>query len=162
LAFCCARPETFGRVYDVGGPDVITYEDMVRVTAQVMGRSRRLFPFAWFTTRLSCLWVSLVTGAPRVLVRPLVESLNHETVARNRALQELAAIPGRPFEESVRTALNKESREPPRAFGRSPRTSTKVAHSVERHVLPPGWDAERVAQEYLSWLVTFLPFLRAK
>jgi uncharacterized protein YbjT (DUF2867 family) len=162
LAFCADRPETFGRAFDIGGPDVMSYEDMVRATAQALGLKPRLVPFAYFTTQLSCLWVSLVTGAPRSLVRPLVDSLNHETVARDRSLQQLAAVPGRSFGDSVRAALEVPS-EKPRAFvAARAAEDRRIAHSVERHALPPGWDADRVAREYMTWLVRFLPFLRAR
>jgi uncharacterized protein YbjT (DUF2867 family) len=161
LAFCLSRPEALGRVFDIGGPDVMTYEDMVRATSLALGLRTRMLPFAYFTTRLSCLWVSLVTGAPRALVRPLVDSLNHETVARERHLQELAGISGRSFAESVQGALSTHA-EKPRAFLGAKHEIPRVARSVERHPLPLGWDAERVAREYMTWLVHFLPFLRAE
>ena len=161
LAYCAGNAETLGKVYDVGGPDVLTYEDMVRRTALALGRRRLLLPFRGFTTGLSCLWVSLVTGAPRSLVRPLVDSLNHETVARSRQLQELAGVPGRPFDESLRDALAAGEQEKPRAFvGTGGKARRSDARSVQRLSPPTGWDAERVGREYLSWLAHFTRIVR--
>ena len=161
LSFCVDRPETFGQTYDIGGPDVLTYQQMVEVATRALGKRRLLVPVALFTTRLSCLWVSLVTGAPRALVRPLVDSLNHETIAQERRLQELAAIPGRPFRESLERALgSREVRARPRAFVGERGRGVSDARSVQRLPRPARFDADRVAEEYESWLLRVLPVLR--
>jgi len=162
LAYCVDRKETFGRVFDIGGPDVMTYQDMVQATARAMHKRRLMLPVRHFSTRLSCLWVSLVTGAPRALVRPLVDSLNHETVARELVLQQAANVKGRSFEESLAEAIDAGPGQQPLAFQRWRGTAEPKARSVQRLVLPAGWDAERVAREYLEWLVRALPVLRVK
>ncbi len=159
LAYCANRHETFGKVYDIGGPDVMTYADMVRATARALGKRRFMLPVRHFSTRLSCLWVSLVTGAPRALVRPLVDSLNHETVAHELTLQAEANIPGRQFAESLAEAIEAGPGQQPVAFHAWRGTDEPKARSVQRLVLPTGWDAERVAHEYLEWLVQALPIL---
>jgi len=165
LDFCADRPETFGETYDIGGPEVMSYQEMIAATARALGKRRTLVPVRLFSTRLSCLWVSLVTAAPRSLVRPLIDSLNHETVTRERRLQSLAGIPGRTFEESLSHALSLRTRSTsrPRAFvGARGQHTVSDARSVQRLPLPSGFDAERVAREYESWLVRFLPVLRAR
>jgi uncharacterized protein YbjT (DUF2867 family) len=167
LAFCADHHETLGKTYDIGGPDVLTYQEMVEATARALGKRRTFLPIALFTTGLSCLWVSLVTGAPRALVRPLIDSLNHETVARDRRLQELASIPGRSFSESLERALaargdESSAKQSPRAFIGERGRRVSDARSVQRLPLPPAFDAQRVAREYESWLLRVLPILRTQ
>jgi uncharacterized protein YbjT (DUF2867 family) len=162
LAFCAGREETFGKTYDVGGPDVMSYQEMVEQTAAAMGRKRVMIPVPLFTTGLSCLWVSLVTGAPRALVRPLIDSLNHETVAGDQTLQELAGRPGISFRESLARALAARQSGAPRAFLGERTRHVSDARSVQRLPLPPGFDANRVAQEYERWLLRVLPILRTR
>jgi hypothetical protein len=98
---------------------------------------------------LSKLWVTTVTGAPRALVAPLVESLRHRMVPHERWLQERMGRPGQPFVPALRRALAAEGllKEP-------------TARSIQRLPLPEGVDASWVAREYLIWLPRFLrPFL---
>jgi len=162
LAFCVDRPDTLSKVFDIGGPDVMTYQDMVQATALALHKRRFMLPVRHFSTRLSCLWVSLVTGAPRALVRPLVDSLNHETVAHDRVLQQRAGVKGRSFAESLADAIEAGPGEQPIAFHGWRGTAEPKARSVQRLPLPHGWNAERVAREYLSWLVRALPVLRVR
>ena len=115
-----------------------------------------------FSTRLSCLWVSLVTGAPRALVRPLVDSLNHETVARDDVLQQRAGIEARSFAASLNDAIDAGPGDQPVAFHGWRGGTEPKARSVQRLQLPAGFNAERVAHEYLSWLVRALPILRVR
>ena len=163
LAYCVGREDTFGQTFDVGGPEVMTYQEMVEATARALGKPRKLLAVRVFSTSLSCLWVSLVTGAPRALVRPLIDSLNHETIAHERTLQARAGLPGRTFEQSLAAALALRGRSgKPRAFAGASGHAHSDARSVQRLPLPRGFDAERVARTYESWLVGFLPILRAR
>ncbi|MGJ6966620.1 SDR family oxidoreductase [Streptosporangium sp. G11] len=69
------------RSFDIGGPDVLTYADMMRVYAEVAGLPRRLIiPVPLLSPGLSSHWVGLVTPVPAGLARPLVESLRNEAV----------------------------------------------------------------------------------
>ncbi len=162
LAYCVDRKDTFGRKFDIGGPDVMTYQDMVQATARAMNKRRVMIPVRHFSTRLSCLWVSLVTGAPRALVRPLVDSLNHETVAHELLLQQQAGVVGRSFATSLAEAIEAGPGEQPVAFQGWRSAAEPKARSVQRLALPSGWNAERVAREYLEWLVAALPVVRVK
>nr|MBA2280089.1 NAD(P)H-binding protein [Acidimicrobiia bacterium] len=70
-------------VIEIGGPDVLTYEEMMQTFAAVAGLRRRLIvPVPLLSPRLSSLWIGLVTPLPAGLARPLVESLLNEVVVR--------------------------------------------------------------------------------
>jgi uncharacterized protein YbjT (DUF2867 family) len=81
LVGCATLPPGVNRRFDIGGPDVLTYAEMMRRYSQVARlRPRILLPVPLLTPRLSSLWVGLVTPVPAGLARPLVESLRNEVV----------------------------------------------------------------------------------
>lgn len=148
LAHCCRTPTTAGRVCEIGGPDVLSYREMMQVTAKVLGRTRPMIPVPFVTPALSELWVSLVTGSSRSLVRPLIESLRHPMLAEDRWVQEEMGLPGVGFEAALRGSLRDT-----RGWKRS------IARSVQRMPLPKGRDAAWVGEEYPRWLERTLRFM---
>jgi uncharacterized protein YbjT (DUF2867 family) len=152
LAHAVGRPECFGEVYDVGGPDVLTYRALMELTADVLGVKRRMVPVPVLTPRLSRLWVSTVTGAPAQLVAPLVESLAHPMLARDARLYASAGLTPTPIREALSRAIALTAPERPRAYEASPDRRRRDVRSVQRLPLPPGRDARWVAEEYLRWL----------
>ncbi|MFD3324522.1 SDR family oxidoreductase [Streptomyces sp. NPDC058701] len=81
LVGSATMPPEVDRAFDVGGPDVLTYEEMMRRYAVVAELPRRLIlRVPMLTPRLSSHWIGLVTPVPRALARPLAESLRHEVI----------------------------------------------------------------------------------
>ena len=81
LAGSATLPADVSRRFDIGGPDVLTYVEMMRRYAEVAGLTpRAIVKVPVLTPRLSSLWVGLVTPVPANLARPLVESLRNEVV----------------------------------------------------------------------------------
>jgi uncharacterized protein YbjT (DUF2867 family) len=159
------------QAYDIGGPDVLTYIDMLRITADAMGKKRLFFPVVFFSPKLSRLWVRLVTGAPSQLIGPLVESLRHAMVCRDDYLAARYGLKAKPFKEALRLALNEGQQNrvqrinasasylPTASVSRSSPLNTVC--SVQRLPLPAGKDAAWVAERYATWLIEFLyPFIR--
>lgn len=109
LVGSAAMPRDVSREFDIGGPEVLTYRDMMQRYARIAGLPRRLIvPVPVLTPRLSSLWVSLVTPVPGGLARPLVESLVHEVVCHEHDIAE--HVPDPPgglvgFDRAVRLAL---------------------------------------------------------
>lgn len=97
--------------YDIGGPDVMRYSEMMNGYAAVAGLPRRgITALPVLTPRLASHWVGLVTPVPRQIARPLVESLLHTCVVKDDAIGDL--IPPPPdglmgYEEAVRLALGR-------------------------------------------------------
>ena len=102
-------PEGISRAFDIGGPEVLSYGDMMRRYAAVVGLRRRLIiPVRPLTPRLSSHWVGLVTPVPAAIAKPLVASLVHEAVAHERDItHHLPDPPGglTRFDGAVRAAL---------------------------------------------------------
>ena len=94
LVGSAALPADVSRSFDIGGPDVLTYADMMDRYCAVAGlRQRVLIPVPLLTPRLSSLWVGLVTPVPAGLARPLVESLVNEVVCADRDIAEYVPDP---------------------------------------------------------------------
>jgi len=90
LLGCLENPATTGLTLDIGGPDVITYEDLFRCYALAAGiRPPLVLPVPFLTPRLSAFWVNLVTPVPAHLVRPLIEGLKNEVVCHERRILDL-------------------------------------------------------------------------
>jgi uncharacterized protein YbjT (DUF2867 family) len=104
-------PAEVNRTFDIAGPDVLTYRQMMARYATVAGLTRRLIvPVPVLSTTLSSLWVGLVTPVPSGIARPLVESLRHEVVAREHDIAEYIADPAEGlvgFDDAVRLALTR-------------------------------------------------------
>ncbi|MGW0928854.1 SDR family oxidoreductase [Streptomyces sp. NPDC002644] len=109
LVGCARLPEDVNRTFDVGGPDILTYRDMIRGYAEVAGLPHRVIvPVPVLTPRLSSHWVGLVTPVPASIAKPLTESLRHEVVCREQDITRY--VPDPPggmlrFEQAVRLAL---------------------------------------------------------
>ena len=104
-------PDDVNRAFDIGGPEILTYRQMMMRYAAVAGLPRRLIlPVPVLTPTLTSHWVGLVTPVPRSIARPLTESLRHEVVCHEHDIAcYVPDTPGRPipFDESVRLALQR-------------------------------------------------------
>lgn len=165
LRFCVGREDMYGRAFDLGGPEVMTYVDLMRRTAQRLGKKRCIVAVPIIPTRLSVWGMRLVTGAHRELIAPLVESLRHAMVAHSPTLQERAGIEAQTFDEALEEALPAEAEVAPEEA--DSHLARRHVHSEEGHYvcsiqrlpLPPGHDAIWVAREYARWLPSFFRFV---
>ncbi|MEO8316243.1 MAG: hypothetical protein ABI645_15785, partial [Pseudomonadota bacterium] len=106
------RPEAIGQVFEVGGPEVLRYVDMMRRAAQIQnGRTPPIVPIPLLTPRLSSLWLSLVTDVDLSTARNLVDSMNNEVVVVDHRIAEL--LPGdlMSYDDAVRLALTERAAE---------------------------------------------------
>lgn len=97
--------EAVSRVLEIGGPDVLTYQDMMRGYAAEVGLRRLILPVPFLSPGLSSLWVGLVTPLPPSVARPLVESLRTEVVVRDETARRLFPHDPLPYREALRLAL---------------------------------------------------------
>ena len=102
-------PAGVSRSFDIGGPEVLTYQEMMQRYAAVAGIPRRIIlPINVLTPELSSHWVNLVTPVPRAIARPLVRSLRHPAVCTEADIKAYIPDPPEgllPFDEAVRLAL---------------------------------------------------------
>lgn len=106
------HPETAGEMYEIGGPDVLTYEEIIRETAQQIGRRLVILPVPVLTPRLSAYWVGLVTDVPASIARPLIDGLKNPVVVDDDRIEDIVQFELTPFDEAVSAALGEgEGRE---------------------------------------------------
>jgi uncharacterized protein YbjT (DUF2867 family) len=96
-------------LYEIGGPDVVSYREMMQTYAKVAGlKKRRIIPVPVLTPQLSSLWIGLVTPLPVGVARPLVDSLVSEVVVEDPSADRFG-ITSLPLETAIKSALDQHS-----------------------------------------------------
>jgi uncharacterized protein YbjT (DUF2867 family) len=96
------------RRFDIAGPDVLTYGEMMQRYARVAGLKRRIIiPVPVLTPRLSSHWINVVTPVPKAIAQPLIESLRNSVVARDDDIAALIPFDRIGFDEAVELALRR-------------------------------------------------------
>ncbi len=111
LVAAATAPLPRSRTFDIGGPDVLTYGDMMKVYAEEAGlRRRRVLVLPVLTPRLAGLWIGLVTPIPSSLGRALIESLHNDAVVTDRDIDDVIPPPEEgltPYRRAVQLALRR-------------------------------------------------------
>jgi uncharacterized protein YbjT (DUF2867 family) len=100
------RAVALGQSFDLGGPEVLTYRDMVRRIARIRGRRPVILEVPVLTPRLSSYWLHLVTPVRAAVARPLIEGLRNPTVADDDRIGRLLPFPLTSFCDAARRALD--------------------------------------------------------
>jgi uncharacterized protein YbjT (DUF2867 family) len=113
LTGCLLNPETEGKTFDIGGPEVLTYREMMQEYAAARGLAKRIiFRVPLLTPLLSAYWVDLVTPVPSGVAHPLIDGLKSEVVCRDSRIDEFIPIRKTPFREAVKIAFSEEKSGP--------------------------------------------------
>ena len=105
LLEAAGREDMLGESFDAGGPDVMTYREMIERIARMRGRHPLIVEVPILSPRLSSWWLMLVTPVQSRVARPLVEGLRTPTVAHDQRLRKLVPLELTPFAEAARSAL---------------------------------------------------------
>jgi uncharacterized protein YbjT (DUF2867 family) len=105
LGGVCGCEEAFGEAFDVGGPDVLTYRQMIERVGHLRGKHPVIVEIPALTPRLSSYWLHLVTPVKASVARPLIEGLRNETVVQDNRIRALVEIEPTPFDAAARAAL---------------------------------------------------------
>lgn len=105
LAGCLEEPRTAGQTFDIGGPDILTYKEMMERFAAVEGKRLLIIPVPVLTPKLSSYWVGLVTPVKAAIAIALIEGLKNEVICRDNRIRDLLPIRLTPFDEAIKTAL---------------------------------------------------------
>lgn len=100
-----SHPETAGCSYDIGGPEVMSYLDLIQGYCKVRGLRRLYLPTRLLSPRLSSGWLCLLTSTSFPLARALVDSLTHETVCHDSKIREVIPLKLLTYREAVERAL---------------------------------------------------------
>jgi len=109
VAYLCdvaGHPETLGETFDLGGPDVLTYREMIERIGELRGRRPRIVEVPVLSPRLSSYWLHLVTPVRAGVARPLIEGLRNPTIATDTRIRELVPRALLTFDAAARQALS--------------------------------------------------------
>ncbi len=107
-----ANPQTAGLTLDIGGPDVLTYADLIQLFCEEAGLSKRvIIPVPVLTPRLSAKWIHLVTPVPAAIAQPLTEGLSIPTTCQDNRIQTLVPVSLIDCRQSIRKALQRVEQE---------------------------------------------------
>ncbi|MFC3477806.1 NAD(P)H-binding protein [Halobacterium litoreum] len=98
-------PETAGETYEIGGPEVLSYQQMLERTAAIAGKRLYILPVPVLSPKLSTYWVDLVTNVPRSVAHPLIHGLKNPVVVTDDSITEAVDVDLTPFDDAARTAL---------------------------------------------------------
>lgn len=102
-----SNEKALGQIFDIGGPDVLSYRKMMMQYAEVRQLRRVIITLPLLTPRLSSLWLNLVTSIPYALARSLVDSMKNEVICKENKIT--AVVPGSclPYRETLKLAFEK-------------------------------------------------------
>jgi uncharacterized protein YbjT (DUF2867 family) len=106
LAAAAGREDMFGQSFDAGGPDVMTYREMIERVARIRGKRPLIVEVPVLTPRLSSYWLMLVTPVRAGVARPLIEGLRNATVVRDERLRRLVPLELARFDDAAREAIS--------------------------------------------------------
>ena len=151
IRWCIDNKSTFNKPLEIGGNQIITYMDLLKITAKKMNKKRLIFSLSFITIGLSKLWVSLITGTSKFLVSPLVESLKHKMTLNPENMVNLP-INYISVEDSVEKALYPKDKVPknPEFYPRKIKENT--VRSVQRIANPSNRTTDFIARIYPIWL----------
>jgi uncharacterized protein YbjT (DUF2867 family) len=104
-------PEAAGRAFDVGGPEVLEYVEMLTRLAEIQGRRLLIVPVPLLSPSLSSRWLSLVTDVDVQTGRSLIDSMTNEVVVRDDAVRRVVPFEPMSYDDAVLTALGERARE---------------------------------------------------
>jgi uncharacterized protein YbjT (DUF2867 family) len=102
-------PETTGGKFDIGGPEILTYADMMRWVARIQGRRRLIIPVPLLSPSLSARWLWLVTDVDAATGRSLIDSMSNEVIVRDDSIRTLIPFEPMPYYQAVLAALGERA-----------------------------------------------------
>jgi uncharacterized protein YbjT (DUF2867 family) len=165
IAYVLGNRDHFGKTYDIGSCDSVSYQGLLKMTADILGKKRILISIPILSTRLSRMWLSLVTRAPRRLIYPLIESLKDSMLVRSDHRLPIPGYQARMTQDLMEEIATKMQYLPaekivPHAFVKrhNPEKESSV-RSIQRLPLPRGKSADWVASQYMIWIKSLFPAL---
>jgi len=112
LAGCLDTEETESETFDIGGPEILTYREMMERFAGISGKKLYIMPVPLLSPTLSSYWVALITPVKPSVSMPLIEGLANEVICRENRIRNIIPCRLTTYEEAVRAALLEEKNRP--------------------------------------------------
>lgn len=108
LVGCLREERTAGETFDIGGPEILSYREMMERFAGIEGKSILIIPVPFLSLKLSSYWIGLITPVRPSIAMPLIEGVRYDMICRDLRIRELIPIPLTSFDEAIRSALDEE------------------------------------------------------
>ena len=126
LAGCLEHSETIGEIYEIGGSQKMTYEQLMRIYSKYLKKNLYIIHIPFLTTRLSSYWVDLVTPVKASLARPLIDSLVHDTIVSDNSITKIIPLKLKSVLDAINIATIEMRENPPSSPTREERTGFKI------------------------------------
>jgi len=110
LVGCLNDERTAGHVFDIGGPDIMTYRKMMERFAAIEGKRLWILPVPVLTPKLSAYWVALFSPIKSSVSMPLIEGLSNEVICQDNSIRELIPLQLTPYDMAVQQALQEPNK----------------------------------------------------
>ena len=131
------RKETFNNSYDIGGPDILSYKDMLLRFAKIRGLSRRIFVVPVMTPRISSYWLYFVTATSYALAKNLVNSMKVEVICEENNLNQLLGITLIDYNTSIKMAFDKIEQNQVLSSWKDAQTSDILKKGISQYIEVP-------------------------
>lgn len=131
------KQETYNKSYDIGGPDILTYKEMLLNFARIRGLKRKIFVVPVMTPKLSSYWLYFVTSTSYSLAKNLVNSMKVEVICRPNNLASMLNIKLIDYEQSIRLAFDKISQNSVLSSWKDAQTSNLFKKSLSHYIEVP-------------------------
>ena len=101
------KKESFNRIFDIGGPDILSYKQMMLQYGEVRGLSRTIQVVPFLLPRISSYWLYFITSTTFSIAQSLIESMKNEVIVRLKGIDEIVPIEKTPFKVAVKLAFSK-------------------------------------------------------
>jgi uncharacterized protein YbjT (DUF2867 family) len=130
LIGCMEKPETTGRTFDIGGPERLTYEGLMRLYSAYLNKNLFVIQIPFLTTRLSSYWVDLITPVKASLARPLIDSLVHDTIVKDDSITKIIPLRLKSVREAIHIATEDMKKNPPHEEIKESKTSFVINQRI--------------------------------
>lgn len=137
LSGVLSKKETYNKSYDIGGPEVLTYKEMLLRFAKVRGLKRKIFVVPVMTPKLSSYWLYFVTSTSYTLAKNLVDSMKVEVICKPNNLQALLGIKPIGYDDAIRLAFGKIEENQVVSSWKDALTSQTLYYGISKHIEVP-------------------------
>lgn len=130
LIGCLENPQTTGKIFEIGGPDKMTYEELMRTYSAYLNKNLFVIQIPFLTTRLSSYWVDLITPVKASLARPLIDSLVHDTVVKNDQITKIIPLQLKSVREAIDIATKEMRENPPESPEKEEKTGFRINQKI--------------------------------
>jgi uncharacterized protein YbjT (DUF2867 family) len=130
LIGCLNAPESVARTFDIGGPEKLTYEQLMRQYSAYLNKNLFVIQIPFLTPRLSSYWVDLITPVKASLARPLIDSLVHDTTVRDDSITKIIPFHLKSVSDAIDIATKEMKKHPPEMKTKEERTGFIVNQNI--------------------------------